>query len=403
MATSPIIQEAWSRSEGADRVTRLFQTAYGEDPVGVWSAPGRVNLIGEHTDYNGGLALPIALPHRTYVAVRPREDRLVRLVSAQEESSRTVDLDAVGPADSDGRVDGWPAYIVGVAWAMERAGKPVTGFDIAVDSCVPYGAGLSSSAALSGAAGVALEELFEANASPEQVVEWCITAENEIAGAPTGGMDQSASLRCQPGNAILLDSRDHSLEQISFDLAPAGLRLLVIDTKAPHALVDGQYAQRRDTCHRAAESLGVQYLADITDFDAALAALEDPVARRRVRHVLTEIARTKHVADLLRAAENLGSVMEEVGALFSESHESLRYDYEVSCPELDVAVNAARQMGALGARMTGGGFGGSAIALVPAGSVEAVTDRIVRAFAEADFSDPEFLVVEASAPAGRDR
>ena len=395
--------KAWTRSEGADRVTQLFEESFGQVPDGVWSAPGRVNLIGEHTDYNGGLALPIALPHRTYVAVKKRDDRQVRLVSAQEDTLQTVDLDAVGPKGSTEQVDGWPAYIVGVAWAMKQDGNELSGFDIAVDSCVPYGAGLSSSAALSGSVGVALQDLFQVEASREQIVQWCITAENEIAGAPTGGMDQSASLRCQEGHAILLDSREHSLEHILFDLSAAGLVLLVIDTKAPHSLVDGQYAARRNTCHEAAAALGVEYLADITDLDAALRALDDPVARRRVRHVVTEIARTRQAADLLQTEGSLSSVRGQVGALFSQSHASLRDDYEVSCPELDVAVATAESAGALGARMTGGGFGGSAIALVPESQVETVMNRVDEAFADSGFAAPEYLIVEASGPAGKDR
>ncbi|MFT0761515.1 galactokinase [Actinomyces sp. F1_1611] len=395
---SVVIRDAWTRPDGAARVATLFTETFGQEPDGIWSAPGRVNLIGEHTDYNGGLALPIALPHRTYAALRRRDDDQVRLISAQEESQRSVDLAEAGPVGTLGEVDGWPAYVVGVAWAMRQAGYPVAGFDIAIDSCVPYGAGLSSSAALSGSAGVGLTDLFGLDLDREQLVRFCIAAENQMAGAPTGGMDQSASLRCQPGYALLLDNRDHSVQQIHFDLAARDFRLLVIDTKAPHALVDGQYAARRQTCHEAAQQLGVEYLADITDLDEALARLTDPVAQSRVRHVVTEIARTRQVAELLQKDADLA----EVGRLFTESHISLRDDYEVSCPELDCAVEEALRAGAVGARMTGGGFGGSAIALVPAATVGEVMDGVVQAFAARGFAAPEFLVVEASAPGGRD-
>lgn len=401
--TTAIIRQPWTREEGEERATRLFQEAFGEEPAGVWSAPGRVNLIGEHTDYNGGLALPIALPHRTYVAAKPRVDRLVRLVSAQESSARTVNLDEVGPVGSENQVDGWPAYVVGVAWAMEQSGNQLGGFDIAVDSCVPYGAGLSSSAALSSSVGVALADLFQIDADREQLVSWGVQAENQVAGAPTGGMDQAASLRCQRGHAILLDSRDHSLNHIAFDLNSAGLKLLVIDTKAEHSLVDGQYAQRRATCQEATETLGIQYLADVENLDAALAALPDPVSQRRVRHVVTEIARTRRVANLLQRDPDVSAVIGEVGALFTQSHISLQEDYEVSCAELDVAVETSLAHGALGARMTGGGFGGSAIALVPNPKVVDVIEAVRTAFADSGLSEPEFLVVEADEPAGRDR
>lgn len=402
MTENVTVLSPWRRDSGAERARKLFVDTFEEEPAGVWSAPGRVNLIGEHTDYNGGLSLPIALPHRTYVAVKPRGDREVRLVSAQEGAPRAVNLDEVGPVGSANEVPGWPAYVVGVAWAMEQAGFPVRGFDIAVDSCVPYGAGLSSSAALSGSAAMALAEIFSLPVERPRLVEWCVQAENQVAGAPTGGMDQAASLRCRPGHAILLDSRDSSLTHIAFDLEEAGYRLLVIDTKAPHALVDGQYAQRRATCHEAAEALGVEYLADVTDLDAALAALPDPIAKRRVRHVVSEIERTKKAAALLSGEEALADVLPEVGRLFTASHESLRDDYEVSCPELDLAVAVALSAGAVGARMTGGGFGGSAIAIVPEEKTEAAMAAIANAYAAAGFTDPEFLIVSASAPAGSD-
>lgn len=398
---SPAVVHAWSDQEGAERAAAAFASAFDGQPDGVWQAPGRVNIIGEHTDYNGGLALPIALPHRTFAAFRRREDDVVRLVSGLESTPWEGRLADVAP----GAVSGWAAYVVGVAWALAQAGQPVTGFDAAIESCVPYGAGLSSSAALEGAVGVALAEQPGWNgaeaASDEgraALAAACVRAENEIAGASTGGMDQAASLRCQEGHALLLDCRDGSIEHLPFDLAAAGLELLVIDTRAPHALVDGQYAQRRATCEAAAATLGVATLREIApeDLEAALARLDDPVARMRVRHVVTEIERVRSLVELLAAGR-----VREVGPLMDASHGSLREDYEVSCRELDVAVSAARGAGALGARMTGGGFGGSAIALIEAGRAPEVSTAVVQAFREHELGEPAFLVATPSAPAGR--
>ena len=343
---------AWSRAEGSTRVRTAFEEWFGGAPAGVWSAPGRINLIGEHVDYNGGLCMPMALAHRTYVALTPRADRLVRLFSAQESGSEpwTVALDDVDVVGSPGAVNGWGAYVSGVAWALERAGFEVRGFDAVVDSCVPYGAGLSSSAALEAAFAVALDDVFDlglgaSDAGRARLVEACIRAENEIAGAPTGGMDQSASLRCATEHALLLDTRSGQTRQIPFDTSHAdpALAMLVIDTRAPHELVDGQYAARRGACERAAAILDVASLREVPvgGLDAALRRLSDPsasgpdgeVLQRRVRHVVTEIARVEEVAALLDHGR-----LAEVGPVLSAAHTSLRDDYEVSCSELDTAV-----------------------------------------------------------------
>lgn len=413
--TAPAWVGAWEPADGEARVRALFADRFGGEPDGTWSAPGRVNLIGEHTDYNGGLCLPFALPHRTYVAVRRTGGDTVRLVSAQESTGvREVALSEVAP----GTVDGWPAYVVGVAWALREAGHDVGGFEVAVDSCVPYGAGLSSSAALECAAAVAFDALFGLglagtgdapdDAGRATLAAACIRAENEIAGASTGGMDQSVSLRGRAGHALLLDCRDGGVRHVPFDLAAHGLALLVVDTKAEHALVDGQYAARRAACEQAAALLGVPTLREIDadglgDALATLAHGTGPVGDgsadaevlvRRVRHVVTEIARVEEFVALLDADR-----VEEVGPAMDASHASLRDDYEVSCRELDLAVDAALEAGALGARMTGGGFGGSAIALVRADAVDAVAAAVAQAFAAADLHAPAFLVATASAPA----
>ena len=419
---APVFSPALSPQEGVTAATALFREALGGEPDGVWYAPGRVNIIGEHTDYNGGLALPIALPHRAYLALRRREDRAVRLVSSRaRQSIEVLDLDAIGPRGADGEVHGWSAYIAGVAWALERDGLgPLSGFDAALVSCVPLGGGLSSSAALESATAVALDEVdglalagparTPDDAGRARLVTACVRAENEVAGAPTGGMDQSASRRCRAGHALRLDCRTGGVEQVPFDLAGAGLALLVIDTRAEHSLVDGQYGARRAACERAARLLGVELLADVPpdELDAHLGRLagcgeaDADELVRRTRHVVTEIDRTRRLVALLDDDRPLaGAKLEEVGALMDASHDSLRDDYECTCPELDTAVEAARAAGAHGARMTGGGFGGSAIALVDAGEADAVARAVVRAYAEAGFAAPAFLNALPSGPAGR--
>jgi galactokinase len=396
--------EAWDDATGAARVRALFRQAYGTDPDGVWAAPGRVNLIGEHVDYNGGLCLPIALPHRTFVALRrnplgtPDEDR-VRLVSSLDPHAVwTGSLDRIAP----GNVRGWVAYTGGPAWALRQDGHGLGGFDAAIDSCVPLGAGLSSSAAIECAVAVALDEVFDLGYTGDEgrarLAAVCVRAENEVAGAPTGGMDQAASLRTKAGHALLLDNLDASVRHVPFDLEAAGLELLVIDTEAEHALVDGQYAARRATCHAAAARLGVRTLREVSlsDLEAALAGLDDGDQRKRVRHVVTEIARVVAFEELVSTGR-----VRDVGPLLDASHTSLRDDYEVSVAELDVAVESARAAGALGARMTGGGFGGSAIALIEAGSASRVADAVLKAFKAHVMGTPSFLTAVAGKPAGR--
>ena len=244
--------QAWTDDGGDRRATGLFRTAFEGEPDGVWAAPGRVNVIGEHLDYNAGPCLPIALPHRTYVAMRRRPDDEIRLVSAMDPAAVwRGSIDSLGP----GEVTGWAAYAAGVAWSLGEQGCPTGGFDAAVASCVPVGAGLSSSAALECAVALGLSDCFALGLAAEdagrrRLVAAAVRAENEVAGAPTGGMDQAASLRTREGHALLLDSRDQSIRQVPFDLANEGLRLLVMDTQVAHALVDGQYAARRAACER---------------------------------------------------------------------------------------------------------------------------------------------------------
>jgi galactokinase len=405
-----------ARAAAVARVASAFERAHGRAPAGVWSAPGRVNVIGEHVDYNGGLCLPFALPHRTYVALAPRDDAQVGVTSAQVADD---DSDEGTPswqgrlADvAPGTVDGWAAYAVGVPWALREQGHDVGGFDAVVDGLVPLGAGLSSSAALECAVAVAVDEVagLGLGASDEGravLAAACVRAENDIAGAPTGGMDQAASLRARAGSALLIDCLDFGVRHVPFDLAAAGLELLVIDTRAQHSLSDGQYGSRREACERAATLLGVRWLREIgpEHLESALQRLRDGIddpeeadeTAHRVRHVVTEIARVQRAVELIDAGD-----LAAVGPLLDASHASLRDDYEVSCLELDVACEAAVGAGALGARMTGGGFGGSAIALVRADDTEQVARAVAAAFAGRDLAAPAFLRAVPSDAAQRD-
>ena len=378
----------------------LFRRTFGSEPAGTWSAPGRVNLIGEHTDYNAGLCLPIALPQRTTAAAARRDDGRLRVVSAQGPDVVEVHLDEVAP----GRPGGWAAYVAGVPWALAQAGYAACGLDVAVDSSVPLGAGLSSSAALECAVGAALSDLcglglLESAEGRTALAAACVQAENTIAQAPTGGMDQSAALLATGGHALLLDCRDQHTEQVPFDLAGHGLALLVVDTRAEHALVDGQYAERRGSCEQAARELGVSSLREVPmdGLDQRLGTLSSDLLRRRARHVVTEIDRVRLAVGALRD-DDLG----EVGRLFLESHASMRDDFEISCAELDTAVEATVAAGALGARMTGGGFGGSAIALLPGSALEEAIAGVEQAFGDKGFRPPSCFAVTASDPAARD-
>jgi galactokinase len=363
---------------------------------GVWAAPGRVNLIGEHTDYNDGFALPLAVALRVRCAAATRADGLLSAVSAQV-PGEPVSVPVAGL--EPGAVTGWGAYVAGVVWALAAAGHPVGGLDLAVDGEVPLGAGLSSSHALECAVAVAAADLYGLELERTELARIVQRAENDFVGAPTGIMDQLASLCGRAGHALLLDTRTLSVEPVPLDLAGHGLALLVIDTRAPHALVGGEYAARRRSCEQAAALLGVPALRDVSEagLPAALARLDDAVMRRRVRHVVTEDARVLAVVDQLRG----GADPRGIGPALTASHESLRDDYEVSCPELDTAVDAALAAGAHGARMTGGGFGGSAIALVDAAATGRVGEAVRDAFADRGFTAPAAFAVTPADGAGR--
>jgi galactokinase len=390
----------------ADRAAAAFQQVYDRVPTGIWSAPGRVNLIGEHTDYNDGFVLPFALPYRIAVAAAPREDGVLAVgtlgVDGNVQQAAPFPIADLEP----GLVSGWAAYPSGVAWVLRSQGI-TGGADLMVAGDVPAGAGLSSSHALECA--VALALLGLAGLSPDgdeassptrqEIARWVQRSENDFVGAPTGLLDQTASLCCVEAHALFLDVRSGKSEQVLFDAAAAGLEVLVVDTRASHSHTDGGYGARRAGCERAAEILGVPALRDveISELTDTLTRLPEDL-RPLVRHVVTENDRVLQTVDLLRA-NRLG----DIGPLLSASHASLRDDYRVSCLELDIAVDAAMAAGALGARMVGGGFGGSAIALVPVDLHSAVEKSVFAAFAERSLPKPRLFTAVPSAGAGQDR
>ncbi|MFI8300267.1 galactokinase [Streptomyces nigra] len=380
----------------AATVAERFRELYGSEPEGVWAAPGRVNLIGEHTDYNDGFVMPFALPHTAVAAVARRDDGVLRLHS-EDVRGGVVEVRVDDLAPETDRA--WTAYPAGVVWALRNAGHAVGGADVHLASTVPAGAGLSSSAALEVVVALALNDLYELGLKGWQLARLCQRAENVYVGAPVGIMDQTASACCEAGHALFLDTRDLSQRQIPFDLAAEGMRLLVVDTQVKHSHSEGEYGKRRAGCEKGAALLGVDALRDIPygELDAALARIgDDEEVRRLVRHVVTEDQRVERVVGLLESGETRA-----IGPVLTEGHASLRDDFRVSCRELDLVVDTALTAGALGARMTGGGFGGSAIVLAEAGDVEGITKAVEDAFAAAGLTAPR--VFEAVPAAGARR
>ncbi|MFC9984906.1 galactokinase [Microbacterium keratanolyticum] len=389
-----------------DAARTLFHAVTGTSPAGIWSAPGRVNLIGEHTDYNEGFVLPFAIPQRTYAAAGPRADRRIRVTSTFTAEAVEVaidDLDRLFPTASGAvpAVTEWAAYPLGVAWALlahaTDAGA-LPGLDIALSSGVPVGAGLSSSAAIEGATASAINGLWSLGLDAVTLAQVGRRAENEAVGAPTGIMDQMASMLGQPDAALFLDCRSLVSRPVPLGFTDSGLELLVIDTRVMHAHSTGGYRERRESCERGAAILGVPALRDVQvdDLDRA-AGLMDDVTFRRVRHIVTENQRVLDTVDALAARGPRA-----IGELLTASHASMRDDFEISAPELDVAVDAALSAGALGARMTGGGFGGSAIALIDHDRSEQVAESVRAAFAASGFDAPHLFTVAPSAGPRRD-
>lgn len=367
------------------RVVPAFRARFGTSATVVGSAPGRVNLIGEHLDYNGGRSLPIALTVRTSVAAAPRTDGLLVVESLQAEGRTELPADGL-----DARVGGWAGYVAGVIWAMGLGG---TGYSLLVDGDVPLGAGLSSSAALECAVAMGVREVAGSSASRAELVAACVRAENEYVGARTGALDQTVAMFAEPGHALLIDFASGGSRPVPW--APPG-ELLIIDSRATHALVEDEYAERRARCESAAAELDVTHLAAASLEQVEL--LTDLVTRRRARHVVSEQARVVEAEHALELGD-----WSAFGRLMTASHVSLRDDFEVSVPELDVAVEAALGAGALGARMTGGGFGGSVIALVPPGLGPALRDAVLDAYAVQGWPPPGFLDGAAGGPAAVQR
>jgi galactokinase len=365
-----------------------FQELFGRKAEVLAEAPGRVNLIGEHIDYSEGFVLPFAIADRTYAVIARNTDGLVRIASQQRKNRIfTIDINDVKP----GSAGDWEKYVLGVIWTMGIT----TGVDILVDGHVPSGAGLSSSAALECSVAVGLNALFGLNKSLEDLARATQKAENDYVGMPCGIMDQSVSLMGREGSALLLDCRDLTTESVPFDVAPQGLELLIIDTQAHHALVDGGYAERRASCESVATKFGIPSMRHLTM--EVLEARSSEITETefiRARHAVTEIQRVKDAVAALRSNDFV-----TLGRLINESHFSLRDDYTVSCPELDAAVDASLTAGALGSRMVGGGFGGSAIALVKADQINEVKEAIKSAYADKGFKAPRFFTSLPSAGA----
>jgi galactokinase len=335
-----------------------FRRWAGGDPTEVWRAPGRVNLIGEHTDYNGGFVLPIAIDRATTVAARARNDGAVRAHSLQV-------------ADDSG----WTKYVDGVVSALRADGIRVGGADLLVDSSVPTGAGLSSSAALEVATAAVLSALAGTLLEPRALASVAYRAETTYVGVPVGIMDQTVVAMARERHALFLDTRTLETEQVPFDPAAAGMHVVLIDSGVRRRLDDGRYAERRAECEAAAMALGVPQLRDATPQQVETADI-DSTLRRRARHVVTEDARVLDAVSMLRAGDLVA-----LGPLLLASHASLRDDFEVSVPALDRIVDEAIDHGALGARMTGGGFGGTAVALVPGGA----RNGLMQAFGKSAF------------------
>lgn len=368
-----------------------YEAEIGVAPEGVWFGPGRVNLIGEHTDYNDGFVLPFALDRKAMVAAGRRQDDRLIFISMQKNDRTESDLGSLTPG-----TPGWASYLAGVVWAASRAGHHLGGINLVLTSDVPLGAGLSSSAAIECAVMTALCDLFELDIPLMERAKLARAAENDYVGAPTGLLDQAASTLCRRNGVLFLDCRHLDYEHVPFDLSDHGLEILVLDTHTPHSHVDGEYAARRASCEVAAQLLGLPALRDVTDLSAALAQLTDETMIRRVRHVVTENARVMEATRLARQG-----LLSELGGLLDASHASMRDDFEITVPTVDLAVEVAKDAGAFGARMTGGGFGGCIIALCPAGEGQRIGSEIAEAFRLAEFCAPSWFAATPASGAGR--
>jgi galactokinase len=353
-----------------EKAARAYAERFGEEPELVASAPGRINLIGEHTDYNGGFVLPCAVGRRVAVAIGEGGDELF---STNFDEARPLG----GEKDSS-----WADYPRGVVWAIGEAVGEIGGFRAAFAGDVPLASGLSSSAAIEAATAIALDALFGLGRGRKDLAVLCQRAENEFVGVQSGIMDQYASLLCEEGSALLVDCRSLEAENVPLDLDGAGLALLVCDTRVERGLADTGYNDRRAACERAARTLGVEQLRDAREEDLGRLSGEE---LKRARHIVTENARVIEAVEALRAGD-----FRDVGRLMYASHASMRDDFEISTPELDTFIELAEESGAQGARLTGAGFGGSAIALVQDEETEALIRDVLQTFAGRGFEEPVF-------------
>jgi galactokinase len=361
-------------------LARSFVEIFQSEPEIIAAAPGRVNLIGEHVDYNDGFVLPFAIDSVTISAIKVRSDSRIRIASKQKPNEvYECEIEDLIPMTGPD----WTRYLLGVIWVLEVN----NGLDILIESKVPQGAGLSSSAALECSIGLAINHLFNLGHALPELARLMQRAENEYVGVPCGIMDQSISLMAKEGYALLLDCRDLSTRHIPVNFSASGLKLLIIDTQAHHALIDGGYAERRSQCESAAKTIGVKSLRDV---DLSLLATNSKelsaLELKRARHVVHEINRVNEAVVALERND-----FATLGKLISDSHNSLRDDYNVSAPELDLAVEVAIKNGAIGARMVGGGFGGSAIALIKEEDAGVIASQIEKAFKDSGFKPPRFF------------
>jgi galactokinase len=369
-----------SRCRLTEAATTGFETLFGRPPEVVREAPGRVNLIGEHTDYNDGFVMPIATPQHTRVELSAAEDEVARVWSA----SIAADRPFTYRLGDERRRGEWIDYVQGVTAAMRSRGLAIRGFAARIESDVPLGAGLSSSASLEIAMVRALGEAFELAIDPIEMARIGHDAETGLVGAPVGIMDQMAASLAAPDAALFIDTRSLAFERLSL---PAGAELVVIDSGIKHQHLGGEYRVRRQECVDSAQRLGVRALRDVTEEALAAAALPPPLDRR-ARHVVTENARVVEARGALRRGD-----AKRFGELMNDSHRSMRDDFEVSTPEIDALVAIARQHAEVfGARMTGGGFGGSVVMLVMRGAAREIAKAVATRYRAERGGNPAILI-----------